>query len=150
MPADPISIYSKFPTANMCLQSFLNVKFTLDGDFPFRPVLQLPHSFNIQWVNDLIDPWIFSVKQVCLLLLEAFATSQLLFRSLDLCWVKSFALSQRLVTQCFPQIWDDLIHSCFILALVSHPSDVVVKEAWEVWEGWTGSGSLDSLRKQSK
>ena len=27
---------------------------------------------------------------------------------------------------------------------------VVVKEAWEVWEGWTGSGSLDSLRKQSK
>ena len=27
---------------------------------------------------------------------------------------------------------------------------VVVKEAWEVWEGWTGSGSLDSLRKQYK
>ena len=26
---------------------------------------------------------------------------------------------------------------------------VVVKEAWEVWEGWTGSGSFDSLRKQS-
>ena len=32
----------------------------------------------------------------------------------------------------------------------SYTPSVVVKEAWEVWEGWTGSGSLDSLRKQSK
>ena len=59
---------------------------------------------------------------------------------------------------------NDLIH-CMVNTMLTENRDmipkdsiivktklsiVVVKEAWEVWEGWTGSGSLDSLRKQSK
>ena len=43
-----------------------------------------------------------------------------------------------------------LIPACDSLSQPSGEGRVVVKEAWEVWEGWTGSGSLDSLRKQSK